>query len=134
MNIDLQLLDGIRFMVKSPGGFELETDGPESIGGQDKGFRPMELVLAGLATCAAVDVVHILKKGRQDFEKLDIKVTSERVDAVPAVFKSIHVKFLFHGELNQEKADRALNLSFEKYCSVSKMLHNVEITYSAQIN
>lgn len=98
-------------------------------------FSPMELVLVSVAGCSSIDIVEILKKQRQDLEDLQVKVDGQRVDAIPAVFESIHLHFIFKGDLQKEKVERAIDLSMNKYCSVSHMLKpNVNITTSFDIN
>ncbi|MES2630300.1 MAG: OsmC family protein [Bacteroidota bacterium] len=111
---------------------KVNIDGAPGMGGIDAGARPMELVLMALGGCSAIDVVSILKKQRQPVEDLQIEVEGEREpDAVPAPFKKIHMKFLFKGQLDEEKIKRAIQLSVEKYCSVQVMLApTVEITWS----
>ncbi|MDO4763223.1 MAG: OsmC family protein [Flavobacteriaceae bacterium] len=103
---------------------------------KNNGVSPMEAVLMSLAGCSGIDLVHILKKQRQNITHFSSEVEGERVevgDAKP--FKSILVKFFVEGEIEEEKAKRAVKLSFEKYCSVSKMLESsVEIKYEISVN
>jgi len=83
----------------------------------------MELVLVGLAGCTGYDVASILEKKRQPLQDLKIKVRGKRVDAYPMVYDQIEVEYLFWGEGLSEKAvEQAIQLSEEKYCSVSAML------------
>ena len=107
------------FLARSETGHQLLLDGPEEAGGQNKGPRPMELVLMGLGGCASYDVVSILKKARQ--RVLDCKV---------------ELHFVVQGEgISEQHVGRAVQLSAEKYCSASKMLEagGVEITHSFEI-
>lgn len=98
-------------------------------------FSPMELVLVSVAGCSSVDVVEILKKQRQTLDDLQVKVEGNRVDTIPAVFEKIHLHFILKGALEGEKVEKAINLSMNKYCSVSNMLKpQVEITTSFEIN
>ncbi|WP_213277928.1 OsmC family protein [Chryseobacterium indologenes] len=101
-----------------------------------KGVSPMESVLMAVAGCSGIDVVSILKKQRQNITGFQAEVEGERVqvdDAKP--FKSINVKFFLEGEIDPKKAQKAAELSFEKYCSVSKTLEpNVEIGYEVYVN
>ena len=90
---------------------------------KNKGVSPMEAVLMSVAGCSGIDVVSILKKQRQEITDFSAEVEAERVEIDGAKpFKSILVKFLVKGEVSPEKAKKAAELSFEKYCSVSKML------------
>jgi putative redox protein len=114
----------------SNGAATLRMDGPPDLGGTDQGLRPMETLLASLAGCSAVDVVKILKQQREPLEGLEIQVEGRRADAIPAVFTDIHLRFVIRGGVAENKARRAVALSAEKYCSVSRMLEpSVKITH-----
>ena len=126
----------VRFVAESGSGHSIAIDGPPDYGGKNQGVRPMELVLLGVAGCSAFDVIHILKKSRQDVTDCVTEVEAERVDAVPAVFKKIHLHFVVTGRnLKDTQVKRAVELSAEKYCSASIMLSNggVEITHSYEV-
>lgn len=101
-----------------------------------KGVSPMESVLMAVAGCSGIDVVSILKKQRQNITSFNAEVEGERVvidDAKP--FKSITVKFILEGDIDSKKAYKAAELSFDKYCSVSKTLEpNVEISFEVMVN
>ncbi|WP_434980876.1 OsmC family protein [Daejeonia sp. YH14] len=101
-----------------------------------KGVSPMESVLMAVAGCSGIDVVSILKKQRQQITSFRAEVEGERIqveDAKP--FRSITVKFLIEGEVDPRKALKAAQLSFEKYCSVSKTLEpDVTISYEVLVN
>ncbi|KQM51701.1 OsmC family protein [Chryseobacterium sp. Leaf201] len=101
-----------------------------------KGVSPMESVLMAVAGCSGIDLVSILKKQRQEITGFKAEVEGERIpvdDARP--FKSITVKFMLEGSVDPVKAQKAAQLSFEKYCSVSKTLEpNVEISYEVYVN
>ncbi len=127
---------GVAWEAASDSGHTLVLDGSPSIGGENRGCRPMELVLKGLCGCSAMDVMSILNKQRQTITKASIEAEAVRADSIPAVFESIHVKYLFEGPALKVKAvERAVSLSMEKYCSVTRMLApTVEITYSVVTN
>jgi putative redox protein len=111
-------------------GATLRMDGPPDLGGTSDGMRPMETLLASLAGCSAVDVVMILRQQKEPLEGLDVEVEGKRADAIPAVFTDIHLRFVVRGQVSEHKAKRAVALSAEKYCSVSKMLEpTVKITH-----
>ncbi len=94
-------------------------------------FRPMELILAGLASCSAIDIENILKKQKVQFQNLQIIVSGTRADAIPAVFERIELQVIVEGEVAENKLQRAIDLTKNKYCSVARMLSSsVEITYS----
>ena len=89
---------------------------------ETKATRPMELLLMGLAGCSSVDVIGILKKQKQEVTHYSVNVEAERVKAIPAIFKSITVTFHLEGNIQAAKAQRAIDLSVHKYCSVGKIL------------
>jgi len=102
--------------------------------GNAVGMKPADLLLVALAGCTAVDVVRILKKGRQKLTGLKIEVTGEQEPEPPWVFKAIHLKYRLTGSLSSEAVERAIDLSEKKYCSVSASLRpQVEITTSYEI-
>lgn len=101
-----------------------------------KGVSPMESVLMAVAGCSGIDMVSILKKQRQKISGFSAEVEGERVvvdEAKP--FKNIIVRFFLEGEIDPAKAQKAAQLSFEKYCSVSKTLEpGVEVSYQVSVN
>lgn len=101
-----------------------------------KGASPMELLLMGVGGCSAIDVVSILQKQRQEITSYKMEVEGKRKevrDAKP--FEAIHVTLYLEGEIDEAKAIRAAQLSFEKYCSVSITLEaSVKITYNIVLN
>ena len=129
MKIQLVQKGPVRFEASNASGASIVIDGPADMGGENAGLRPMETLLSALAGCSSIDVIHILKKQRQELERLEIEVEGERADAVPAVFTKIHLRFTAYGKLDLGKVQKAVELSMEKYCSVSRMLApTVEIT------
>lgn len=101
-----------------------------------QGASPMELLLMGIAGCSGIDIVMILKKQHIEPEDLQMEVEGFRVDgAVPNVFTGIKLNVYLKGDFSPEKAKRAVDLSIDKYCSVSKMLEKTaEITYDVYLN
>ncbi len=122
MQIKLVQTGPVKFVATSASGASGVMDGPPDMGGENAGLRPMETLLSSLAGCSAVDVIHIMKKQRQDLERLEVEVEGERADAIPAVFTKIHLVFKGYGPIDLSKLQQAVALSMEKYCSVSKML------------
>ncbi len=126
----------VKFAGTTGSGHTINMDGPEDHGGENSGARPMEMLLLGLGGCASFDVVHILKKSRQEVLTCEAEITAERADAVPAVFSKIHLHFIVSGnKLKEALVDRAVKLSAEKYCSASIMLEKggVEISHSFEM-
>lgn len=135
MKITLQRLnDAVHFEAKNEEGNTLHLDGSPNIGGEGKGFRPMQALLMSLAGCSGMDVVSLLAKMRQPLEDIRVEVVGNRVDAVPAIFDKIHLQFFLKGDLDDEKVDKAISKSVDKYCSVARMLEKtVEITWSVEV-
>lgn len=134
MNITLVRTEGAQFRAENDAGRVTWLAGSDEVGASTDGIRPMENVLASLASCSAVDVLLILQRMRHQVNDLKVSVKGERADAIPAVFTKIHVHFFVTGDFDQKKLDRAVDLSMEKYCSVAKMLSaSVEITHSASM-
>jgi putative redox protein len=123
MNVTVKWLDNACVVGESGSGHSVVMDGSEEIGGRNIGIRPMEMVLLGLGGCAAMDILNILKKSRQDLRACEIQVNAKRADSDPKVFTNIHLHFILNGHaLKEAQVKRAVDLSAEKYCSVSHML------------
>lgn len=116
-------------------GRSVETDAAVSIGGTNKGVRAMEMVLMALGSCSAVDIIKILEKSKQNLEDIRINIKGERKEnAIPSPFIHIHVHYELHGDISPKKADRAVDLSLNKYCSVAHMLRQTaQIEYTFEI-
>ena len=115
--------DNFHFQLKNERGFVVDVDNKAEFGGDDLGASPMELLLMGVAGCSSIDIITILKKQRQEITSFKAEVEGTRVqieDAKP--FKKISVPFFLEGKIDADKAMRAAELSFDKYCSVSKTL------------
>ena len=128
--------DAFHFEAKNEDGNIVHIDGAPAIGGTGSGARPMQLLIMGLGGCSAMDMILILKKQKQVIDDLQIELDAERFeDRTPAPFKDIHVTFKFKGDLDVKKIKRAVALSMDKYCSVTKILEETAtITYSSTVN
>ncbi|TVR58997.1 MAG: OsmC family peroxiredoxin [Spirochaetaceae bacterium] len=115
--------DAVHFRATNEQGVLFDIDGSPEIGGTDAGFRPMQLVLAAVASCSAMDVVTILKKQRQRVDDVRIEATGARAEGVyPAPFLEIQLDYHVVGDVDPEKARKAVELGVDKYCSVAEML------------
>lgn len=114
-------------------GHEVKMDASEEVGGENTGSRPTELLLYGLAGCTGIDIISILKKMRLDPVTFHMDVKGIRADEHPKRFTNIHIHYALEGELPEDKVVRAIQLSKDKYCSVSHSL-NAEITAGYSIN
>jgi putative redox protein len=131
MEIELNLLNNAyHFEAKNESGNSVAIDASPAIGGLGLGARPMELLIMGLGGCSGIDVLSILRKQKIEPEGFRISISAEREKEVtPALFTEIHVKFIFKGPIDENKVQRAINLSMDKYCSVAKTLEKTaEIT------
>jgi putative redox protein len=136
MKATIKWVDGVMFLGESGSGHSAVMDGAESQGGRNMGIRPMEMLLLGLGGCASFDVMSMLKKSRQQVTDCRAEIEAERVDAVPAVFSKIHLRFVVTGSgLKEAQVKRAVELSAEKYCSASIMMEaaGVEMSHSYEL-
>ncbi|MEJ7558345.1 MAG: OsmC family protein [Pedobacter sp.] len=124
MEINLIRKSGkFNFEAENGTGFKVELDAKEAIGGEGKGFRPMEMLLVGLGGCSGIDMVNVLSKQKEPLNDVKIKINATRKDEeMPPIFDVIDVHFDLYGALNVQKVERALALTFDKYCSVSNIL------------
>ena len=123
------------FVGKTESGHSVLMDGSPEFGGQNRGARPMELLLLGMGGCTAFDVVLILRRARQGITDCVAQIDAERAPTDPKVFTRIHVHFVVTGrKLDAKRVEQALKLSAEKYCSASIMLaKTAEITHDFEI-
>ncbi len=135
MKAVVKWLDNMSFVGESESGHSVVMDGPPESGGRNMGVRPMEMVLLGMGGCTAFDVVMILQKGRQQVSDCHVELSAERAGDVPKVFTKIHVHYVIKGRgLNEKKVEKAVNLTAEKYCSVSIMLaQSVDVSHDYEI-
>lgn len=134
----LELVQGnFGFEVKDELGHILNTDSSFENGGDGFGFRPMQLLLAALGSCSAIDMISILNKQKQQVTDLKIEINGKREkDAVPSLWRRVSVTFRLFGDLDAEIAERAAALSMEKYCSVAETLRRggTIITWETKVN
>jgi putative redox protein len=135
MKVEVDWTGGISFEAVADSGHKVIMDASPAAGGENKGSRPMELLLMGLGGCSSIDVMLMLQKSRQNVTDCKAVIEAERADAVPAVFTHIHVHFIVTGKsLGAKHVERAVKLSAEKYCSASIMLAKaVDITHDYEI-
>lgn len=135
MDAHLSFNKGASFDIEVGSGHSITIDGSPEIGGENQGARPMELVLAGLGGCTAMDVLEILRKSRQQVTDIKIQLHAQRAEKPPRVFTEIDIRYIVSGHgLSEKSVQRAVDLSAEKYCSASIMIgktatlrHTVEL-------
>ncbi len=135
MKAVVKWLDNMSFVGESDSGHSVVMDGPPESGGRNMGVRPMEMVLLGMGGCTAFDVVMILQRQRQNITDCHVELSAERAGEVPKVFTKIHVHYIVTGKaLDDKKVARAVDMTAEKYCSVSIMLaKSVAMTHDYEI-
>ena len=123
------------FIGETESGNKVKMDISVEKGGENTGPAPMELLLLSLGGCTGIDVVTILAKKRVKLGGLEIRLEAEQAENHPKVFKKIKMEFFFHGEdLKNSDLKRAIELSQEKYCSVTAMLNKTaELSYTWKI-
>ena len=137
MKITLKRInENYHFELQNERGHKVYLDSRAEFGGNDLAPSPMELLLMGVAGCSAIDIISILKKQRQSITCYYAEVEGERVQVEEAKpFKKITVTICLEGNIDEEKAQKAAQLSFEKYCSVSKTIEpTATIDYQIKIN
>ncbi|MDP2964548.1 MAG: OsmC family protein [Pelolinea sp.] len=116
-------------------GFSVPLGTVLDVGGDNDGFRPMELIAVGIAGCTAMDVISILQKKHQEVTSFEVRVHAERATEHPKVFTHLTIEYVIGGKnLLKDAVERAVELSGTKYCSAQAMFKKVapmdlKITY-----
>lgn len=137
MKIELKRLNqAVHFEASNEEGNSIHMDGSEAIGGEGKGVRPMQTLMMGLAGCASIDVHVILKKMRQTIDDLQVTVEADTEKLSDhTTFTKIVLHFRLWGDIKEEKARKAIQLSIDTYCSVGKVIEKTApITYTLALN
>ena len=137
MNVNLNRINqDYLFEATNDNGHEILLDNKSKIEGKVKGISPMELLLMALAGCSSIDIITILNKQKINPTDLKMNVEGKRIEGVvPSLFQKILVDVHLEGDIPADKAKRAVNLSFDKYCSVAKTLeYTSTIKYSIFLN
>ncbi|GAB3925481.1 OsmC family protein [Mucilaginibacter myungsuensis] len=115
--------DDFGFEATDQNGHTVKMDTSPESGGKNFGVRPMQMLLMGLGGCSAIDVISILKKQRQDVKDYKMVINGDREAGVePSLWKDVDIEFHLYGDIDEDKANRAVELSLNKYCSVSATL------------
>ncbi len=121
MQINVEWYGAMRFETKGEHGEQIVMDAPATVGGEGNGFRPKQLLLAGLAGCTAMDVISILRKMRSEPASFSVEVSAAETDEHPKVFSSFHITYFVSNDVPEEKLLKAIDLSQERYCGVTAM-------------
>lgn len=135
MKARVKWVQDVMFVGESGSGHAVVMDGAPDLGGRNLGPRPMEMLLLGLGGCTAFDVMHILRRGREPVTDCEVEIEADRAETDPKVFTRIHLRYVVTGKaLSRAKAERAVSLSAEKYCSATVMLGAVaEVTHEVEV-
>jgi putative redox protein len=135
MKARVKWIEGSVMLGEAGSGHAVIMDGPPEYGGRNLGVRPMEMLLIGMGGCTEFDVLHILRKARQEVTDCVVELTAERAETDPKVFTRIHAHFILVGkDLSDKQVERAIRLSAEKFCSASIMLGaTAQITHDFEI-
>jgi putative redox protein len=138
IEINLQRKQGdFGFEATDAYGHTVQLDTSDETGGTNFGVRPMQMLLMGLGGCSAIDVVMILKKQRQTIDDFSIQISGEReAGKEPSLWQQVKIVFKLKGNIDIEKAERACQLSMDKYCSVAATLKQsgTNLTWAVQVN
>ena len=133
VKVTMSYLEDEKYSVKNISGNELVID----MYARDKkeNLSPMELLLSAVTTCAAVEVVSMIKKRRRDFKDIKAESFGVRANTHPMYYKEIHVKYIIYSnDLKENEADRFISLALAKYCSVgSSIRKDTEVKHSFEI-
>jgi putative redox protein len=124
---------GMTFEGTADSGFSVTLGSSAAVGGDDDGFRPMELILTGLIGCTAMDVISILRKKRQGVTGFRVTADAQQADGHPYVFTAVHIHYIVEGrDIDPKAVERAIELSETRYCPAQAMLSEtvaMELTY-----
>jgi putative redox protein len=136
--IELSRVSGdFGFEAKDESGHIVKMDSNPQSGGLDFGVRPMQMLLMALGGCSAIDVISILKKQRQEVRDYKMVINGDREPGIePSLWKDVNVEFYLYGNVDPDKAQKAIDLSVNKYCSVAATLvkGGAEIKYKVFVN
>jgi len=134
-NIELIRVSGdYGFEANDEYGHTVKMDSSPESGGQNYGVRPMQILLMGLGGCSAIDVISILKKQRQEVLDYRMKISGDREAGVePSLWQNITIEFHLKGNIDEDKAKRAAELSINKYCSVAATLEKAGAAINWQV-
>ena len=135
MHARIKWIQDVMFLGESGSGHSVIMDGAPDAGGRNLGFRPMEMLLLGLGGCSAFDVLTILQRSRERVSDCTVEIEAERATTDPKVFTRIAMKYRIVGrQLDPHKAERAVKLSAEKYCSASAILaKTAELSHTIEL-
>ncbi len=133
VNVSMSYLNDEKFQVLNESGNKLTIDMYEK--DKKENLSPMELLLSAVTTCAAVEIVSMIKKRRRDFRDLKAESSGIRAETHPMYYKKINIKYIIYSkDLQDSEADRFISLALTKYCSVGSSIRiDTEVVHSFEI-
>lgn len=123
MNIQTKWQGGMAFNSQGDSsGYDITMDASSDVGGNDSGPRPMEMLLHGVAGCMGIDLTVIMRREMDKIESIEIDISGDRRDTEPKSFTSMDLTVKIKGDVTAKKAQRAVDLSADKYCSAINSL------------
>lgn len=125
----------LSFIGTADSGFNIPLGSDPDVGGENDGFRPLELFAVGLVGCTAMDVISILRKKQQDVTGFEVRVHADQAEEYPHVFTHVAVEYIITGrDISRVAVERSIELSTTKYCPAQAMLSKaVKIVSTYQI-
>jgi putative redox protein len=135
VQIELNRVNGdFGFEARDAAGHLARMDTSPDTGGLNFGIRPMQMLLMGLGGCSGIDIVSILKKQRQTVDSFRMHIEGDREHGKePSLWKKVHIIFELQGAIDPDKANKACELSMEKYCSVAATLKEAHCTITWEV-
>ena len=126
MNAKVTWSKRLSFIGEADTGFSLPLGANPQVGGDNDGFRPMELIAIGIAGCTAMDVISVLQKKRQNVTAFEVQLRSQQAQDYPRVFTKIEIEYLISGDdIDETAVQRAIELSENKYCPALAMFNQI---------
>lgn len=134
-NAKVTLVGGMQFVGTADSGHAVVMDATASVGGNNTGPRPMELLMIAFGGCSGMDVISILRKKKQDVSRFEINVKGEMAETTPHYYTALHIEYVVAGrDISEDAVKRAIELSMGKYCAVGATLGKAaKITHSYRI-
>lgn len=130
MKVQTKWQGGMAFnSVGDSSGYDVTMDASSDVGGNDGGPRPMEMMLHGVAGCMGIDLCVIMRREMDKIETIEIDIDGERRDTEPKSFTNVDLTVKIKGDVTPKVAQRAVDLSAEKYCSAINSLNAVVVTH-----
>ena len=126
MNASVNWHGNLTFTGSAETGFTVPLGASPAVGGDNDGFRPLELMAVSLAGCTAMDVISILQKKRQQISDFRVEVNTDQAENHPKVFTQAAIEYhVFGNDVDEKAVARALELSATRYCPAQAMLDHV---------